>query len=105
MNKVKQVIGQYVSHGQHVLVFLDSDHSADNVRAELEIYSSFVTVGSYIVVEDSIVNGHPTFRDHGPGPWEAIQTFLGSQQSFTPDPNRERFLLRFNPRGWLNRLS
>ena len=35
------------------IVFLDSDHSELHVERELEIYSQFVSVGSYIVVFDS----------------------------------------------------
>lgn len=35
------------------LIFLDSDHSELHVERELEIYSQFVSVGSYIIVFDS----------------------------------------------------
>ena len=35
------------------IVFLDSDHSELHVERELEIYSQFVSVGSYIIVFDS----------------------------------------------------
>jgi cephalosporin hydroxylase len=38
-----------------VLVLLDSCHTKAHVRAELEIYSAFVTPGSYIVAMDGIM--------------------------------------------------
>ena len=42
-----------------VLVVLDSDHSRDHVLKELEIYAPMVTRGSYVIVEDSNINGNP----------------------------------------------
>lgn len=35
------------------LIFLDSDHSESHVAQELEMYSRFVSIGSYLVVFDS----------------------------------------------------
>lgn len=87
----------------NVLVLLDSDHSRDNVLQEMQLYASLVTSGSYLIVEDTHVNGHPSFPSHGPGPWEAVDAFLASRSDFEVDRSCERFLLTFNPRGWLRR--
>ena len=103
--QVETIIRAHTRNGGSVMVFLDSDHSEANVAAEMRVYAPFVTVGSYLVVEDGIVNGHPSFPEHGPGPWEAIEGFLGSNSSFVSDRECERFLLTFNPRGWLRRTS
>jgi cephalosporin hydroxylase len=88
-----------------VMVTLDSDHSEENVSRELELYSPFVTLNSYLVVEDTNVNGHPSSPEHGPGPWEAVQKFLVSNPEFVPDITCERHLLTFFPRGWLKRVG
>jgi len=88
-----------------VMVFLDSDHSRDHVLAELRHYSELVTPGSYLVVEDTNVNGHPVLPDFGPGPMEALQDFLGERPDFAPDVAQEKFLLTFNPRGYLRRTA
>jgi len=86
-----------------VLVNLDSDHSRDHVLKELEIYSELVSPESYIIVEDSNVGGHPVKPNHYPGPMEAVEEFLKTNHSFTIDKSREKFLLTFNPKGYLKR--
>ena len=88
----------------HVLVILDSDHSRDHVAAELRAYAPLVTVGSYLIVEDTNVNGHPTAPRHGPGPWEAAQQFLADNPGFEVDARCERYYLTQNPQGYLRKV-
>lgn len=99
VTRVEQLIG---GEGP-VLVLLDSDHAEPHVRKELEAYHRFVSVGSYLVVEDTNLNGHPVEPEHGPGPWEATQQFLASHGEFAHDPEMDKFLLSFNPRSYLKR--
>ena len=84
-----------------VMLYLDSNHSKENVLNELELYSDLVTKGSYAIVEDTNVNGHPSGLDHGPGPYEAVDEFLKTHKEFVRDPSCQQFLLTFNPDGWL----
>lgn len=88
-----------------VLVILDSDHARDHVLEELRIYGGLVSPGSYLVVEDTNVNGHPVFREHGPGPMEALDVFLAETDEFEIDAAREKFFLTFNPRGFLRKRA
>jgi cephalosporin hydroxylase len=90
--------------GAPVLVILDSDHSRDHVLAELRAYADLVTVGSYVVVEDTNVNGHPAYPDFGPGPMEAVDAFLAEDDRFEIDAGREKFFMTFNPRGYLRKV-
>ena len=88
------------------MVVLDSDHSKVHVAKELELYSPLVTPGCYLVVEDTNVNGHPVYRNHGPGPMEALLDFLasGSGRVFERDRLRDhQFGFTFHPCGWLRR--
>jgi cephalosporin hydroxylase len=91
-------------HDRAVMLMLDSDHSEGNVLAELRLYSDLVTPGSYAIVEDTNVNGHPSYPDHGPGPWEAVQKFLAENRNFQVDTDCQRHFLTFNPGGWLKRV-
>jgi cephalosporin hydroxylase len=86
-----------------VMVILDADHSRDHVLGELNAYASLVSPGSYLIVEDTNVNGHPVFREHGPGPHEAVEDFLQANHDFARDPACEKFFMSFNPGGYLRR--
>jgi cephalosporin hydroxylase len=59
-----------------LFLILDSDHSRDHVLHELRTWVPRLRTGDYLVVEDTIVNGHPVRPEHGPGPWEAIEQYL-----------------------------
>ena len=64
------------------MVALDSNHTHEHVLAELELYSRFVTKGSYLVVFDTMVNevneahysNRPWGADNNPG--TAVMEFL-----------------------------
>lgn len=88
---------------QRAMVVLDSDHRAAHVSAEIAAYSAFVHVGDYLIVEDTNVNGHPSYPDFGPGPWEAVEEFLANNDEFAVDERCERFLMTLNPNGYLKR--
>ncbi len=43
-------------------------------------------------------------KDLMPGPLEAIETFLATTDDFVIDREREKFLITFNPSGYLRRV-
>jgi cephalosporin hydroxylase len=87
--------------GARTMVILDSDHRADHVRAELDLWSPIVAPGNYLVVQDGIV----TYLDEGmvPGPLEAIEEWLPNHPEFEADEARERMLFTLCPSGFLRR--
>lgn len=90
---------------KRVLVLLDSDHHRDHVLREMELYGPMVSVGSYMIVQDGNIGGHPVRKDYGPGPTEAIGEYLVSHGEFVVDRNRgERLLLTMHPNGYLRRV-
>lgn len=88
-----------------VLVIHDGDHECAAALADLEAYAPLVTPGSYLIVEDTNLNGHPVLVDWGPGPWEAVESFLKLHREFQQDRSREKFLMTYNPGGYLRRIS
>lgn len=89
--------------GKRNMVILDSDHSYDHVREEMEAYSTLVPIGSYMIVEDTHVSGHPVPWKWGKGPYEAVDDFLEKHKHWEPDYNCEKYIMTFNPKGYLRR--
>jgi len=82
-----------------VMVILDSDHSAEHVAKELDIYHQLVTPRSFILVQDGIMD-----LSGQTGPLRAILDFLPKHPEFEVDHERcNRFLLTHHPQGWLRR--
>ncbi len=90
--------------GRRLMAMLDSDHSRDHVLAELHAYGPLIAEGCYLIVADTNINGHPAAPHWGPGPMEAVEEFLAAGAPFAADRSREKFLLTFNPQGFLRRL-
>ncbi len=88
-----------------ILVILDSNHRKEHVLKEMEFYGRLVSKNSYLIVEDTNINGHPVFSGFGPGPWEAVEEFLKKNKDFIINREREKFLLTFNPRGYLKKIK
>jgi cephalosporin hydroxylase len=92
--------------GKTVLIVHDGDHRYEAVLRELRFYSPLVTIGSYFIVEDGIVDlfqpGEMNFNGEGPLP--AVQHFLSENPNFEVDADRERYLLTYNPAGFLKRV-
>ncbi|MDP2587181.1 MAG: CmcI family methyltransferase, partial [bacterium] len=103
-NIVKQIKYE-AQRAKRVLVILDSDHSQAHVARELEIYAALVTKDSYVIVEDSNINGHPVYQEFGPGPYEALHAFLKNNSHFAIDKTLEKFFVSFNTDGYLKRIS
>jgi cephalosporin hydroxylase len=103
--EVEEQVRTLIKGSDKVMVILDSDHHKEHVLNELVIYSKFVTKGSYLIVEDTNINGHPVFVEFGPGPMEAIEEFLGQNEEFVVDEKREKLYLTFNPKGYLRKIK
>jgi len=106
---------QQEGYGQweKILVSLDSNHTAEHVLKELQLYASLVSVGSYIVVFDTAIEFHGHLdrnqdRPWGKGnnPWTAVQEFMKGNDEFVVDKDVEqRALITAAPGGFLRRVK
>jgi cephalosporin hydroxylase len=88
---------------ESVMVVLDSNHSRGHVLRELRLWERLVRKGHYVIVEDTNMNLRLAVTGRGPHPgaFEAVQEFLAEQDRFEMDRSREKFMLTWNPGGYL----
>jgi cephalosporin hydroxylase len=78
-----------------IFAILDSDHSMAHVLNEMKLIRPLLSSGDYLIVEDSMLNGHPVLPMWGPGPYEAIEAYEQEfPNAYTHDVARE------NKFGW-----
>lgn len=95
-----------------VLVILDSNHTHEHVRRELELYSPLVTKGSYLLVFDTVIEDMPADsfpnRLWGPGnnPKTAVHEFLRTNHRFALAKEIDnKLLITVAPDGYLKCIA
>lgn len=108
VEEVQQVANGY----ERILVCLDSNHTHTHVLAELEAYAPLVSLGSYCVVFDTLIEDMPAemFPDRpwGPGdnPKTAVWEYLKTHPGFEIDKGiQHKLLITVAPDGYLKRVS
>ncbi|MDQ4026153.1 MAG: cephalosporin hydroxylase family protein [Actinomycetota bacterium] len=99
-----------VPGGHSVLLALDSNHTREHVRQELECYAPLVTPGSYAIVFDTVMPLVADAPGAGPGwdednPLEAVRDFLGGHPEFEIDTRLHRLGATYCHSGFLRRLE
>ncbi len=89
----------------NAFVILGSRGARRRMHREFAIYAELVPVGSYVVMEHTVLNGYPVDASFGPGPFEATRRILNTRGDFMADTTRERHGVTFNPGGFLRRVS
>jgi len=103
---VVEQVRRRVSVAGVVLVILDSDHTASHVEQELRLYGPFVTPGSYVHVQDGVID-ELAIVGPGPGPKVAVERFLASPEGKRCKRDVElerRYVMTAHPLGWLKRV-
>jgi len=97
VDRIKKIV-----EGEKVMVVLDSDHHTEHVKKEISIYSKIVTVGQYMVVEDSYNPNRGWWA-----PKKAVDWFLKSTEDFIQEKKYDdKYLLNNSTLyGWLRRIK
>ncbi len=101
-----------LAKGKKTLVCLDSNHIGDHVLKELELYAPLVSLNSYVVAFDTVIEYLPkdlvsnrSWRK-GDNPLTAVNKFLRKNKSFVIDREIEnKFLITVAPGGYLKRIK
>lgn len=96
---------------KNIMVILDSNHTHEHVMKELELYSPFVSLNSYLVVFDTWVedvpeNYYPDRQwDKGDNPKTAVWEFISKNKNFIIDKSIEhKLVITLAPDGFLKRI-
>jgi cephalosporin hydroxylase len=95
-----------------IMVCLDSNHTHEHVLDEMKYYAPFVSVGSYLVVFDTIVENLPDNYlpgrawARGDNPMTAVHEFLKAHPEFIIDTDIDsKLLISVAPQGYLRRIK
>lgn len=106
--KVVDKVYEQAKDKKNVMVILDSNHDHEHVLNELNLYSSLVTKGSYLVVLDTVIEDMPEnfFKNRpwgkGNNPKTAVWEFLKRTNRFEIDKEIEdKLLITVAPDGYL----
>jgi cephalosporin hydroxylase len=110
---IVEEVKKYTSGKEKIVVCLDSNHTHDHVLKELEYYSPLVSLNSYIVVFDTIVEDLPDGYFSQKRPWgiannpkTAVHAFLNAHDNFEIDFSIDnKLLISVAPQGYLKRIK
>lgn len=110
--KIASIVSEKAAKCERVMVILDSNHTHEHVLGELNLYASLVSVGSYCVVFDTVIEDLEgvEFVDRpwgkGDNPKTAVAEFLKTNSDFVVDQAiDEKLLISAAPGGYLKRIK
>ncbi len=105
-----ETVKSLVNDSSPIIVALDSNHTHTHVLKELELYSQFVTLGSFLVVFDThceflpqeLLNDRPWGVNNNP--YTAVKEFLSVDERFVSVPYEDKLQISAAPSGFLKRI-
>ena len=106
-------VRKFAEGKKKIMVCLDSNHTHEHVLQELQFYAPFVSLNSYIVVFDTIVEDLPDGYFSQQRPWgisnnpkTAVHAFLETNANFEIDGSiDDKVLISVAPNGYLKRVK
>lgn len=102
---------EFIKPDDKIMVILDSNHTHAHVKEELAMYSSLVSLDSYIIVHDTGIEFSPdsSFKNRdwsiGNNPLTAVREFIDSNDNFQIDKlQSNKLLITSSPDGYLQRI-
>ncbi len=110
--KIIENVRLFAKNYKRIMLCLDSNHTHEHVLAELRAYAPLVSVGSYCIVGDTVIEDAPesmcSNRSWGKGnnPKTAVWEFLKENKNFEIDTVIEsKLVLTGSPDGYLKRIQ
>ncbi len=110
--KIASVIAEKAAKCERVMVVLDSNHTHEHVLGELNLYAPLVSVGSYCVVFDTVIEDLDgvEFVDRpwgkGNNPKTAVAEFMKTNSDFVVETAiDDKLLISAAPGGYLKRVK
>jgi len=93
---------------RNILVIEDSSHQYKNTLEAIKKFSPLVSINSYLIVEDGIINELGRAKEFEGGPVKAIEEFLDQNKNFNLSDKWLNFFgesATFNTKGYLKRIK
>jgi cephalosporin hydroxylase len=110
--KIIDKVHDFARKGKKILVCLDSNHTHEHVLNELKFYAPLVSIGSYCIVFDTIVEDMPQGSfpnrpwDKGNNPKTALKEYIKTHPEFEIDNSiNDKLLITSAPDGYLKRIT
>ena len=107
-SSTRDQVSKKIGNARNILVVLDSLHTHEHVLMEMEMYQSFVSDKSYLVVFDTVIEfmKKDMFNDRpwgvGDNPLTAVHEFLKTNKEFSIDKEiHEKLQISVAPNGYL----
>jgi len=112
--RIKRFLGGFESYDlknaegfNNILVIDDGSHLYSHVKMTMDKFKDLVSVNSYFIIEDGILNNIGLEKDYDGGPLRAIKEFLPNNLNFQIDRKWCDFFGKnatFNPNGYIKKI-